>query len=51
MNRPPIDAIYEAPSSDSEEFKVYSSFLRDLNDYLLEIQEFRSPDWPMPQRG
>lgn len=42
--------IYEAPPSYSEEFKVYSSFLRDPNGYLLEIQEFRSPGWPKPQR-
>ncbi|WP_430436454.1 VOC family protein [Oceanibaculum nanhaiense] len=41
--------IYEAPPRYSEEFKVYSSFLRDPNGYLLEIQEFRSPDWPKPR--
>ncbi len=27
-------------------YNIYHMFLRDPNGYLLEIQEFLSPDWP-----
>ena len=30
----------------NKKFNIYQMFLRDPNGYLLEIQEFLSPDWP-----
>ena len=33
------------PPGASEEYGVYSGFIRDPNGYLLEIQRFLNPDW------
>jgi catechol 2,3-dioxygenase-like lactoylglutathione lyase family enzyme len=38
-------AIESAPQLNPK-FNIYHLFLRDPNGYLIEIQTFRSPDWP-----
>jgi len=37
---------FEKPPTLNAKFQIYQAFLRDPNDYLLEIQTFRDPAWP-----
>ncbi len=41
---------FESPPADNETFGIRHCFLRDPAGYLVEIQCFRSPDWPPPER-
>jgi catechol 2,3-dioxygenase-like lactoylglutathione lyase family enzyme len=34
-----------------EEYRIYHAFVRDPDGHLIEIQEFRDPRWPAPERG
>jgi catechol 2,3-dioxygenase-like lactoylglutathione lyase family enzyme len=36
----------EKPPQLNPKFNIYHLFVRDPNGYLIEIQTFRSPDWP-----
>lgn len=38
----------EKPPTLNEKFNIYHLFLRDPNDYLIEIQTFLDPLWPIP---
>ncbi len=38
--------IDDSPTVNTK-YNIYHMFLRDPNGYLLEIQEFLSPDWPV----
>ena len=31
-----------------EEYGIYHMFVRDPAGYLIEIEQFRQPDWPAP---
>ncbi len=42
-------AIEKAPAL-NERFNIYHLFLRDPNDYLVEIQSFLDPSWPSADR-
>ena len=33
----------------NDRFHIYHFFVRDPDGYLLEIQRFTTPDWPMPE--
>ncbi len=37
----------EKPPTFYEKFNIYHLFLRDPNGYLIEIQTFRDPSWPI----
>lgn len=37
----------EKPPTFYEKFNIYHLFLRDPNGYLIEIQTFRDPNWPI----
>ena len=39
---------FESAPADNETFAIRHCFLRDPAGYLVEIQSFRSPDWPSP---
>jgi catechol 2,3-dioxygenase-like lactoylglutathione lyase family enzyme len=36
---------FDKPPQLNPDYNIYHCFLRDPNGYLLEIQEFLSPDW------
>ncbi len=40
----------EKPPTLNEKFNIYHCFLRDPNGYLLEIQRFNDPAWPVIRR-
>ena len=40
----------EKPPTLNEKFNIYHLFLRDPNNYLLEIQTFLDPLWPKPKQ-
>ncbi|MBT7755558.1 MAG: VOC family protein [Candidatus Magasanikbacteria bacterium] len=40
----------DAPPSENTKFNIYHFFLRDPDGYKLEIQTFRDPAWPRPER-
>lgn len=40
--------VFDAPPSGLGSGKVYSVFFKDPNGYMLELQEFRDPDWVYP---
>jgi catechol 2,3-dioxygenase-like lactoylglutathione lyase family enzyme len=37
---------FEKPPTENLKFNIYHCFLRDPNDYLIEIQRFNDPAWP-----
>jgi catechol 2,3-dioxygenase-like lactoylglutathione lyase family enzyme len=37
---------FEKPPQFNPQFNIYHCFLRDPNDYLIEIQRFGDPAWP-----
>jgi catechol 2,3-dioxygenase-like lactoylglutathione lyase family enzyme len=39
-------AAIEKPPTYNAEYDIYHVFVRDPAGYLIEIQQFRSPDWP-----
>jgi catechol 2,3-dioxygenase-like lactoylglutathione lyase family enzyme len=39
---------FDGPPDMSGGRTVYSAFFRDPVGYMLEIQEFRDPNWPYP---
>ncbi len=41
-----LNVPVEKPPTLNEKFNIYHLFLRDPNDYLLEIQTFLDPSWP-----
>jgi catechol 2,3-dioxygenase-like lactoylglutathione lyase family enzyme len=38
---------FEKPPEYNPAYDIYHCFLRDPNGYLIEIQRFEDPDWPM----
>ena len=58
---PDVDGLYEtlkargvefeAAPRLSERFNVYSCFVRGIENYRFEIQEFRDPAWPAATAG
>lgn len=40
-------AAFQAPPAYNRRFDIYHAFLRDPDGYLVEIQEFRDPAWPV----
>ncbi len=42
---------FEKPPILNPDYNIYHCFLRDPNGYLLEIQQFLDPAWPIPERG
>ena len=38
---------FEKPPQYNSQFKIYHCFLRDPNGYLIEIQRFEDPRWPL----
>lgn len=39
--------LFERPPTYNPQFNIYHCFLRDPNGYLLEIQQFLDPAWPI----
>lgn len=39
---------FEKPPEFNSAYNIYHCFLRDPNGYLLEIQQFCDPTWPVP---
>ena len=39
---------FEKPPTHNSAYNIYHCFLRDPNGYLLEIQQFLNPAWPVP---
>ena len=39
---------FEVPLRYNDRFDITQAFFRDPDGYLLELQRFDSPDWPMP---
>ncbi len=39
--------IFEKPPQRNPQFNIYHCFLRDPNGYLIEIQRFEDPAWPI----
>jgi catechol 2,3-dioxygenase-like lactoylglutathione lyase family enzyme len=39
---------FEKPPAHNPKFNIYHCFVRDPNGYLLEIQQFLDPTWPVP---
>ena len=41
--------VFEKEPTYNPKFNIYHAFLRDPAGYLVEIQRFEDPSWPMPQ--
>ena len=41
---------FEKPPAHNPTYNIYHCFLRDPNGYLLEIQTFLDPAWPIPPK-
>ena len=39
--------VFEKPPTRNTTYNIYHCFLRDPNGYLLEIQQFLDPAWPV----
>ncbi len=39
--------VFETPPAHNPTYNIYHCFLRDPNGYLLEIQTFLDPSWPV----
>ena len=39
---------FEKPPAPNPSYNIYHCFVRDPNGYLLEIQQFLDPAWPVP---
>ena len=39
--------VFDKPPALNPDYNIYHCFLRDPNGYLLEIQQFLDPDWPL----
>jgi catechol 2,3-dioxygenase-like lactoylglutathione lyase family enzyme len=43
--------VFEKAPQLNEAYRIYNCFFRDPDGYLLEIQRFLSPMWPLPARN
>jgi catechol 2,3-dioxygenase-like lactoylglutathione lyase family enzyme len=41
------DVTFEKPPTLNPQYNIYHCFLRDPNGYLIEIQRFLDPAWPL----
>jgi predicted enzyme related to lactoylglutathione lyase len=43
-------AAIEGPPAENTRFNIYNFFARDPDGYLIEVQRFLDPAWPVPGR-
>lgn len=41
--------VFEKAPAENASYRIYNAFFRDPDGYLLEIQAFLEPAWPLPE--